>query len=103
MKRKLHTDLGRAPAYFIEIFCQDLRILGAEVGDSIADPPAQIHLEMLAAEIRNVAGTGGVVLDCRRKPGGIEVLAAAADGTQSNAGRIERLLELFRRLVKVLG
>ena len=57
----------------------ELGILDAQVCDSVANPPAQVHLEMLAAEVGDVASPGAVVLDGGRQLGRIQILASAAD------------------------
>src|SRR5439155_9460511 len=72
-----------------------IQVLGAEA-------PAQIDLEMLTAEVRNVARAGGIALNRLAKPGGVEVLTAAANRAQRQTGGVEHLLERLGRLLEVL-
>jgi hypothetical protein len=100
MKRELNAGVHRALPHFVEVARENFSVRGVQVFGP--DAAAEIHLEVLAAEMRDVLCPCCVALDGRLNARGIQILAAASDGAQRNAGIIEQLLEDFRRLLEVL-
>src|SRR6185295_17456699 len=98
MKRELDPGIGGPLADFVEMLREDLSVRHAEILG--ADAFAEIHLEMRAAEVRDVLRAGGVAVDRLLKLRRIEILAAAADGAEGDAGIVEQFLEYLGRLLE---
>src|SRR6185295_9288415 len=100
MKRELDPGIGGPLADFVEMLREDLAVRRAEI--LRADAFAEIHLEMRAAEMRDVLRAGGVAVDRLLKLRRVEILAAAADRAERDASIVEQFLEHVGRLLEVL-
>src|SRR5206468_11246470 len=96
----LDPCVGGAFADLVEVPGQRSCVLRAQVRG--ADAPAQIDLQMFAAERGDVAGPGAVAGDGLLKAGGIEVLPTTTDRTEREPRRVEHLLQILWRPVQVL-
>jgi len=78
MKRKLDACLANGPfPDFIQGFRDRCGILIGEVRFSVAGPPAQVDLQVFAAEMRDVAAAGDVAGDGLGNLRRIQILPAA--------------------------
>ena len=91
MKGELHAMLERSFADLVEIAREDPGVRRAEVLRS--EPAAQVRLQRLDAEIRAELRVGGVAVERRLQLRRVEVVAAAGDRRDADAGFVEHLLE----------
>src|ERR1700693_2729580 len=76
MEAELDARVHGALAGLIQSSSESLRVFVGEILRAVTHAPAEVDLEVLAAEIRNVARSSGIVLDGLRNPGGVQILAA---------------------------
>src|SRR5579862_2454597 len=103
MEGQFDPGVDRSFSDFIQVMGQRLRIGVAEIFGSVTGAMAKVDLQMLAAEMGDVAGPGGVALDSLVNFRGVQILAAASDRRQRETRRFQDFFERFWRLVQVLG